>query len=217
MTPWVETIALWSADFYLAATILLFFACPALCLIKQPARRIAFSWGTLLGLLVAATLCQLAARPRVDPRRLFARQEQPTVRVETTQPRADEPTVSETTSARQPAAAPQPPSRELPEPMAGESSGVALNPPPVDVASEPETAIEQPSGWNLDSQTIAGCAVLLLLTGAALMAGRLAIGAWRSAPGKRRDWSNRVSRLLAHWLTSCERLSAEKLDRLGCG
>ncbi len=68
MTPWLDAIALWLADFYLAATILLVLAGAALCLIKQPARRMALAWGTLVSLLVAAVFCLLASRPRIDPR-----------------------------------------------------------------------------------------------------------------------------------------------------
>jgi beta-lactamase regulating signal transducer with metallopeptidase domain/5-hydroxyisourate hydrolase-like protein (transthyretin family) len=177
MTPWIEAIALWMADFYLASTILLITACAALCFIKQPARRMAVSWGTLGSLLVAVVLCQLASRPRVDPRRVFARQgqllarqEQPTVRGETTEsqaaePQAAEPPVSEISFAPRHAASPRQTDSE----------------PPAEVGAEPKTAVKQPSGAEIDSQTIAGGAVLLFLTGALLMTARLAVGAWQAS------------------------------------
>ncbi len=171
MTPWIEAIALWLADFYLAATILLITACAALCLIKQPARRMAFAWGTLVSLLVAAGLSQTASRPRVDPRRLFARQEQPTVRVDTTQPPAAEPPVAEISFASQQPARPE---QMDPPPQADPR-------PPVDVFAQPEIAIDSPSDARFDSRTIVGDAVLLFLTGAVLMAARLAVGAWQAA------------------------------------
>jgi beta-lactamase regulating signal transducer with metallopeptidase domain len=171
MTHWSEAIALWLADFYLAATILLITACAALCLIKQPARRMAFAWGTLVSLLVAAGLSQTASRPRVDPRRLFARQEQPTVRVDTTQPPAAEPPVAEISFASQQPARPE---QMDPPPQADPR-------PPVDVFAQPEIAIDSPSDARFDSRTIVGDAVLLFLTGAVLMAARLAVGAWQAA------------------------------------
>ena len=95
MTPWIEAIALWVADFYLAATILLIIACAALCLMKQPARRMAVTWGTLVSLLIAAFLCQAASRPRVDTRRLFARQEPVALPDEMTASKVAEPPVAE--------------------------------------------------------------------------------------------------------------------------
>jgi beta-lactamase regulating signal transducer with metallopeptidase domain/5-hydroxyisourate hydrolase-like protein (transthyretin family) len=176
MTPWIEAIALWMADFYLAATILLIIACAALCIIKQPARRMAVTWGTLVSLLVAAFLCQSASRPRVDPRRVFARQgrllarqEQPTVRGETTESQAAEPQAAE------------PPVSEIPlAPRHAAPPRQADPGPPADVVAE-EIAVEQPSGVEIDSQTIAGGAVLLFLTGALLMAARLAVGAWQAS------------------------------------
>ena len=95
MTPWLDAIALWLADFYLAATILFVLAGAALCLIKQPARRMALAWGTLVSLLVTAVLCLLASRPRIDPRQLFAREERPVVPVEAAERQVSEPPVSE--------------------------------------------------------------------------------------------------------------------------
>ena len=77
MTPWIEAIALWLADFYLAATILLVLAGVALCLIKQPAWRMAVAWGTLVSLLVAAVFCLLASRLCIDPREIFVRRNGP--------------------------------------------------------------------------------------------------------------------------------------------
>jgi hypothetical protein len=176
MTPWIDAIALWLADFYLAATILLIVACAALGLIKQPARRMAVSWGTLVSLLAAAVVCQLASRPRVDPRQLFSRQERPTVRVETTEsrpaePQAAEPPVSEISFARQ---QPAPPEEIDAPPQAGRE-------PPPDVVSQPEIAIENRSGAGIDSRTIVSDAVLMFLMGAALIAARLAVGAWQAS------------------------------------
>ena len=84
MTPWIDAIALWMADFYLAATMLLIIACAALNLVKQPVRRMAVAWGTLISLLVAALLCQSASRPRIDPRRILTGPVRPAVQFETT-------------------------------------------------------------------------------------------------------------------------------------
>ncbi len=170
MTPWLEAIALWLADFYLAATILLVLAGVALCLIKQPAWRMALAWGTLVSLLVAAVFCLLASRPRIDPRQLFAREERSAVPVETSVRPAPEPAVSEIPFApEQPA-----PRQQIDRPR-------QANPgPPADVVSQPEIAVESPSCAGTDSPTIVGDAVLLFLTGAVLMAARLVVGAWQA-------------------------------------
>ena len=171
MTPWIEAIALWLADFYLAATILLVLAGVALCLIKQPAWRMALAWGTLVSLLVAAVLCVLASRPRIDPRQLFAREERPAVPVDATARQVPELPVSAIPFAsEQPAPEQQidPPHQADPE-------------PPTDVVSQPAIAVENPPGAGIDTGTIVGDAVLLFLTGAVLMAARLAVGAWQAS------------------------------------
>lgn len=72
MTYWFEPTVLWLADFYLAATILLTAVAAVFAVVKQPARRVAVAWGTLLGLLVAAVLCQSASRPRLALRHLLS-------------------------------------------------------------------------------------------------------------------------------------------------
>ncbi len=171
MTPWIEAIALWLADFYLAATILFVLAGAALCLIKQPARRMAVAWGTLVSLVVAAVLCQSASRPRIDPRELFARAERPVVQVEAAERPAPELPVSEIPFA---------PERPAPEQQ--------VDPPhqadperPVDVVAQPAVAVESPSRAGVDTRTIVGDGVLLFLTGTVLLATRLALGAWQAS------------------------------------
>ncbi len=171
MTPWLDAIALWLADFYLAATILLILAGAAFCVIKQPAWRMALAWGTLVSLLVAAVFCLLASRPRIDPRQLFAREERPVAQVQTAERPAPEPPVSEIPfTPQQPAPEQQidPPRQANPE-------------PPIDAITQPAVAVENPPGAEIDSWTIVGDAVLLFLTGAVLMAARLAVGAWQAS------------------------------------
>jgi beta-lactamase regulating signal transducer with metallopeptidase domain/protocatechuate 3,4-dioxygenase beta subunit len=171
MTPWIEAIALWLADFYLAATILLMLAGAAFCLIKQPAWRMALAWGTLVSLLVAAVLCVLASRPRIDPRQLFAREERPAVQVEATVRQAPELPVSEIPFAP-----------ERPAPLEQMDPPHEADPErPVDAVAQPAVAVENPSGVGIDRRTIVGDAVLLFLTGAVLMAARLAVGAWQAS------------------------------------
>jgi beta-lactamase regulating signal transducer with metallopeptidase domain/protocatechuate 3,4-dioxygenase beta subunit len=165
MTPWIEAIALWMADFYLAATILLIIACAMLCFVQQPARRMAVAWGTLISLLVAAILCQSASRPRVDPRRFFAGPLRPAVRFETTAPQSAEPPVSESSFVhRQTARLPQ---ADLER--------------PVEVVAEPQIAIESAPRAGIDPQTIAGGAVALFLAGTVFTAARLVNGAWQAS------------------------------------
>jgi beta-lactamase regulating signal transducer with metallopeptidase domain len=171
MTPRIEAIALWLADFYVAATILLILSGVALCLIKQPARRMALAWGTLVSLLVAAVLCQLASRPRVDPRQLFAREERPALQLEAAERQAPEPPASEIPFASQ---------RPAPE-LQMDPRQAADPGPRGDAVAQPEIAVEQPTGAAFDWRTIVGDVVLLFLTGAVLMAARLAVGAWQAS------------------------------------
>jgi beta-lactamase regulating signal transducer with metallopeptidase domain/5-hydroxyisourate hydrolase-like protein (transthyretin family) len=176
MTPWIEAIALWLADFYLAGTLLLILAGAAFCLIKQPAWRMALAWGTLVSLLVPAVLCVLASRPRIDPRQLIAREERPAVQVEATVRQAPELPVSEIPFApEQPA--PEPPAREQQTDPPHQTDPE----PPIDAVTQPAVAVENPSHAGVDSRTIVGDAVLLFLTGAVLMAARLAVGAWQAS------------------------------------
>jgi beta-lactamase regulating signal transducer with metallopeptidase domain len=172
MTPWTEAIALWLADFYLAATIVLVIACSALCFIKQPARRMAVSWGTLVSLLLAAVLCQSTSRPRVDPRQLFARHETVDRPGEASEPALTERPVSDISLESQQGDAPQ----TAPLQQADLS-------PPGDVVAESAIAVEPASSFatSMDSRTIANAAVLGFLIGAVLVAARLAAGAWQAS------------------------------------
>jgi hypothetical protein len=65
MTPPIDAIAHWLADFYLAATVLLLATAAVFAVDKQPARRRAVGWCTCLGLLLVATLSTTASYPRL--------------------------------------------------------------------------------------------------------------------------------------------------------
>jgi beta-lactamase regulating signal transducer with metallopeptidase domain len=85
MTGWIEPIALWLADFYLAATILLVVVAGVFVVVKQPARRMAVGWGTLVSLLIVAVLCQSSSRPRLNLRRLLSNHDGKATEIATSQ------------------------------------------------------------------------------------------------------------------------------------
>jgi hypothetical protein len=62
----LDTIAYWLIDYFAAATVLLLIVGAAQRAIKQPARRLALHWGTLIGLAVLVFLCVLPGWPRID-------------------------------------------------------------------------------------------------------------------------------------------------------
>ncbi len=65
MNSWTSATALWVADYYLAATMLLLIAWTAVCLVRQPIHRVTVAWMTMAGLAVLIVACSLPAWPRV--------------------------------------------------------------------------------------------------------------------------------------------------------
>ncbi len=66
MNTSTETLALWLVDFYVATTVLLLVAVVAMCCLRQPARRLAVAWATMVGLAALAILCALPQWPRIS-------------------------------------------------------------------------------------------------------------------------------------------------------
>jgi protocatechuate 3,4-dioxygenase beta subunit len=66
MSAWWDSLAVWLADYYLAATLLLAAACAALALVRQPARRLAVGWAAMGSLAVLAVLAALPGWPRLS-------------------------------------------------------------------------------------------------------------------------------------------------------
>ena len=62
----LDTIAYWLIDYFAAATVLLMIVGAVQRAIKQPARRLALHWGTLIGLTLLVFLCVLPGWPRID-------------------------------------------------------------------------------------------------------------------------------------------------------
>src|SRR4051812_16152396 len=59
MTPFAEAYAVWLADYYLLAAVLLASALAAATLLKQPAQRLMVTKSTLVALVLLAILCAL--------------------------------------------------------------------------------------------------------------------------------------------------------------
>ena len=66
MSWWTETLMLWLADFFVAATLLLLLAVAITYCIGQPARRLAVAWATMVGLTALAVLWTLPGWPRMS-------------------------------------------------------------------------------------------------------------------------------------------------------
>jgi beta-lactamase regulating signal transducer with metallopeptidase domain len=66
MSPWWQTLALWLADFLLLATLLLTAAFACLAVVRQPARRLAVGWATLISLAILAVLIAIPGWPRLS-------------------------------------------------------------------------------------------------------------------------------------------------------
>ena len=64
MTAWSEGLSGWLIDFYAAASIVLVAAITAGFLIRQPVKRMAVAWATLVGLTILAVLSATPAWPR---------------------------------------------------------------------------------------------------------------------------------------------------------
>ncbi len=63
MTPWLNNLALWLADYYLAATLGLAAALAAMAVLRSASRRIAVAWAASIGLVVLLVLAAISARP----------------------------------------------------------------------------------------------------------------------------------------------------------
>lgn len=167
MNPALEGFVLWLADFYLAATLLLLAACAALTLLKQPARRMAVAWGTFIALLLAAFLCGVASRPRVDLRSLIARPAPLAVEVMPNDAVPSSPTVHTTLEN----------SIETTPPVAVSETVVEL---PVEVAAQPVRVIEAVPERKFDFQKALAGGLWIFLIGSALITVRLVVGVWQA-------------------------------------
>jgi beta-lactamase regulating signal transducer with metallopeptidase domain len=66
MTSWLTTLALWAADYYALATVLLGLAGLAVVRTSDPSRRIGLAWAAAVGLFVLAALVAAPICPRLD-------------------------------------------------------------------------------------------------------------------------------------------------------
>jgi beta-lactamase regulating signal transducer with metallopeptidase domain len=165
MTNWLPSLAVWLADFYLAATVLLAVAAACFIRVRQPARRVAVAWGTLLALLLAVALCLSSSRPHIDLRGIFARPEATTARLEPAE-----------TAVLQPHATPiahQPLQPAVLLPGVLEQS--------VEVRGEAETIGQALQHPRIEARTILAGALFVFLAGSLLMTLRLAAGVWRAS------------------------------------
>lgn len=64
MNSWPSAVALWVADYYLLATLLLFLTWAAMRFVRQPVHRLTLAWVTMAGLAVLAATCSLPTWPR---------------------------------------------------------------------------------------------------------------------------------------------------------
>jgi len=165
MTPWLEGFALWLADFYLAATLLLLAACAALTLLKQPARRMAVAWGTCIALLLAAVLCGVASRPRVDLRGHLASPAPQVVEIVTAEAMSSppRPTPNESFEARPAAPVPQ-----------------TVAQPPIEVDARTERVAEAAPEPAIDYRQVLAGGLCLFLIGSVVITARLGVGVWRA-------------------------------------
>jgi beta-lactamase regulating signal transducer with metallopeptidase domain/protocatechuate 3,4-dioxygenase beta subunit len=163
MNSWLEFFGLWLADFYLAATILLTMAAILFTMIRQPARRMAVAWGSLLGLLVASGLCLLPSRPRFDLRPFFTRPESRVTQAEPAPVPIASPSVVET-------AAPQSDEAE-------ELAFDRFEPPPAPVAQSARTDAP-PTASAPDEPAVAWIPRLAAVAVWSFLAGSLAMATW---------------------------------------
>jgi beta-lactamase regulating signal transducer with metallopeptidase domain len=174
MNARIESLGLWLADFYLAATILLSIAAILFTVIRQPAPRMAVGWGSLLGLLIASVLCLSPSRPRFDLRPFFTHPATPVAETEPATPPIASPPVVET-AARRPDEAQELAFDRLEPPQLPVEQSARMDAPTTEpVSSEPPAV-----AWG---QRIAALAVGLFLAGLVAMASWLAVGvvrAWR--------------------------------------
>jgi len=64
MTAWSTVFLEWLIDYYLVTAVLLIVVGIAMAIVRQPARRLALAWGTLVGLFALAILCAMPLWPR---------------------------------------------------------------------------------------------------------------------------------------------------------
>jgi protocatechuate 3,4-dioxygenase beta subunit len=173
MTNWIEPLALWLADFYLAATILLAAAAVLLAVVKQPARRMAVAWGTLCGLLLAAVLCQSASRPRLALRQFLSSREDKVAEVHTSEiPQPSAPIVMPADRARDD-------ERERLRSDVFEPLQMPVE-QPAQVATPSATAVpNDPDPAARGQRPVAGI-VWFFLAGSLLMGARLSVGVLRA-------------------------------------
>jgi beta-lactamase regulating signal transducer with metallopeptidase domain len=66
MDGWIREIAIWLADYYLLATLLLLVTAGLMRLVRQPAQRMALSRATVAGLACLAAITAVSAWPRIS-------------------------------------------------------------------------------------------------------------------------------------------------------
>jgi beta-lactamase regulating signal transducer with metallopeptidase domain len=133
MTRFAESYAVWLADYYLLATVLLALALTGIALLKQPAQRLMVTKSTLVALVLLAILC---AVPGWSVVHLLAADRPPTpaesVREEPMDPRDSRPYLSEANPVRRaeqpaliPQAADEPPTKAV-EPKMSWAASLAI-------------------------------------------------------------------------------------------
>ncbi|MDR3620620.1 MAG: M56 family metallopeptidase [Paludisphaera borealis] len=173
MTPTLEPLWYWLADYYALATCVLLAVVPILLGVKQPARRLVVGWSTLGGLLALLVFSLIPSWPRTNLDRLRAPLQQARLS-------SDETTVPFTTIS------PDEPRAGLAvSPLRRASDGLLSGKIEQVVQSEPSSL-----GGGDPPRTATAWPWLVLrafLVGFSLMVAWLAIGCWRLALLRRRS------------------------------
>ena len=159
MTRFAESYAVWLADYYLLATILLALSLTGIAVLKQPVQRLMVTKSTLVALVLLAILCAIPGWSLVH---LLAAE-----RPLTAQPLREEPMQVADSTAR---------------PSLSQSTTILRTDPP---ALPPQSAVELPTKANSPNFSWTALLAIAHLVGMGCIVGWLALG-WMASVRLRR-------------------------------